>query len=597
MSTVKWIYSQMVSEKRLLMLTITFAILSNIAGVMTPFFTGYAIDSVEREFTSNSARLDEIFFLSFLILLFAGLAYLFNIISWYSGECYSAKLTQQLRSDIFTTLQEQSHRYFDDNSTGDLLSRATTDILALWDLFWVIPYLGLAGVTTLFATLGFLLFYIDFQLGIIACLFLPTIIVFSKRFGSGYNPLMLESRKRFGQLSKVIQENLEGAAVSRAFGAKEKELNRFDRENKAYLEVMFKVRKKQATFTPQMKMLSGSMSAVILVIGAFRAIDGTLPVGMLIAAVLYASMLARPINQITDLFIDWGRGHGASQRIMEILESTPEIVEESSAIDLPCEITGTICFEQASFGYREEPVLHGISLTIKGGLSVVFLGGTGSGKSSLINLIPRFYDVTKGQVTVDGTDVRQLTLHSLRKHIGFVDQETYLFSRSVHENIAFGQPGAAREDVIRVAKMARAHDFIMELTDGYETLIGERGVNLSGGQRQRISIARALLADPKIVILDDSLSAVDTKTEREINAATKKLLESRTTIIVTQRLSNIVSADKIVILKDGQIVEEGTHEELSMNRRGWYRQLLDTEKDGLLDLTVITDKTEVKQDV
>ncbi|MFW9995946.1 MAG: ABC transporter ATP-binding protein [Candidatus Odinarchaeota archaeon] len=595
MSTVKWIYVQMISKKRLLILIIVFNILSSLSGIIVPFLTGQAIDSIEKGLISGNSSLKTIFYFSFLILLFTGLSYLFNVISWYSGEFYTAKLTQQLRSEIFTTLQGQSHKYFDENSTGDLLSRATTDIMALWDLFWVIPYLGLAGIMDLLITLGFLL-YIDVPLGVVACLFLPVILVLSRKFGTAYNPLMLESRERFGQLSKILQESIEGAAVSRAFAAKSKEMNRFDRENDGYLKVMFKVRKKEAAFTPQMKMLSGSLAAVILVIGAFRAIDDALAVGMLIAAVLYASMLSRPIDFITDLFIDWGKGYGASQRIKEMLDSTPAIAEEPEAINLPDDITGRISFEQASFGYREEPVLHGINLTIQGGSSVVILGGTGSGKSSLINLIPRFYDVTGGQVTVDGIDVRKLALNSLRKHIGFVDQETYLFSRTIHQNIAFGNPNAAREDVIRVAKLARAHDFIQELPEGYETLIGERGVNLSGGQRQRISIARALLADPKIVILDDSLSAVDTKTEREINEATKRLLENRTTIIVTQRLSNIISAGKIVIIKDGQIIEEGTHNELSKNKHGWYRQLLDTQQDGLIDLTVIADEKEMKQD-
>ncbi|MHA2363601.1 MAG: ABC transporter ATP-binding protein [Candidatus Hodarchaeales archaeon] len=591
--TTKWIYHEMVSLKKLLFLTITFTLLFSSLGLFTPFFTGFAIDAIEKGLSENipSSRLNEIFYYSFLIFLFTIFSYLFGVMAWYAGELYSAKLTQNLRSKVFKTLQGQSHKYFDQNSTGDLLSKATTDIMALWDFFWVIPYFGLSGLWVLLITI-LLLFYIDFQLGFISLLFFPIILFISKRFGTNYNPVVYKSRQQFGQLSKVLQENIEGAAVSRAFGVKTKEVERFNVENVQYRDIMFSVRKMQSLFTPQMKFLTGSMGALILIVGSFRVLEGNMTIGMLIASILLTTMLVRPMDQITSLFIDSGVGYGASKRVMEILKSTPEISSNIDSI-IPDSLNGDISFDKVSFSYRDEPVLNDINLEIKSGTSIVFLGATGSGKSSMINLIPRYYDTIKGKVLIDQIDVKHIRLESLRKNIGFVDQETFLFSKSVHDNIAFGWPNATKEDVIKVAKIAQAHSFIKALPNKYDTLIGERGVNLSGGQRQRISIARALLADPKIVILDDSLSSVDTKTEKEIRKATEALLKDRTTIIVTQRLSSITSADKIIVLQNGQIVEEGTHLDL-LKLKGFYKKLVDTQQDGLLDLTILlkTDKSE-----
>jgi len=303
-------------------------------------------------------------------------------------------------------------------------------------------------------------------------------------------------------------------------------------------------------------------------------------------------MLIQPIDRITDLFIDSGIGYGASRRVMEILFSTPEIRSISDSINLSSSFTGAITFKEVSFGYRDQPILSKINLHIPGGTSVVLLGASGSGKSSLINLIPRYYDTLHGMVMVDGINVRNITLESLRKSIGFVDQETFLFSKTIQDNIAFGHPKATLENVISVAKAAKAHEFISKLPLGYNTLIGERGVNLSGGQRQRISIARALLTDPKIVVLDDSLSAVDMKTEKAIREATEALLKNRTTIIVTQRLSFISTANKIILLQQGKIIEEGTHLELIQLNR-YYKRLVNTQKDGLVDLSTLMESNQV----
>jgi len=595
--TTKWIFIQMISKKRLLVLTILFTIIFSTIGLLTPLITGFAIDSLtdtlEKGVSENelSSGIEQIFFFSGLILIFILISYGFGVLAWYTGEVYTAKITQNLRSDIFRTFQNQSHKYFDTNSTGDLLSKATSDIMALWNFFWVIPYFGLSGIWSLLVTF-LIFFYIDFQLGVVSFLFLPIILYTSKRFSVYYNPIVYTSRQQFGQLTKVLQENLEGAVVSRAFGAKNKEVMRFDTENRKYRDVMFSVRKKQAQFSPQMKFLAGTITSFVLIIGSLRVIEGTMTIGMLVASILLATMLIQPIDRITDLFIDSGIGYGASRRVMEILFSTPEIRSISDSINLSSSFTGAITFKEVSFGYRDQPVLSNINLHIPGGTSVVLLGASGSGKSSLINLIPRYYDTLHGMVMVDGIDVRNITLESLRKSIGFVDQETFLFSKTIQNNIAFGHPKATLEDVISVAKAAKAHEFISKFPSGYNTLIGERGVNLSGGQRQRISIARALLTDPKIVVLDDSLSAVDMKTEKAIREATEALLKNRTTIIVTQRLSFISTANKIILLQRGKIIEEGTHLELIQLNR-YYKRLVNTQKDGLVDLSTLMESNQV----
>ena len=270
-------------------------------------------------------------------------------------------------------------------------------------------------------------------------------------------------------------------------------------------------------------------------------------------------------------------------------------MDDPSAIKFPDDGKGEIRFEDVSFGYKEEPVLEGITLSIPAGSTIALLGGTGSGKSSLINLIPRFYDVTEGAIKIDGLDVRNLKLESVRKKIGFCDQETFLFSRSIGENIAFGNPLASKEEIIKVAKLSQIHGFIETLPNGYDTVIGERGITLSGGQRQRLSIARALLADPLIVIFDDALSSVDVKTERKIQDALEALLENRTAIFITQRLSTIKFTDWIVIMDNGTIAEQGTHNDLLSNN-GIYKRLYETQVDGVLDLEILERREEEKME-
>ncbi|MFX0091420.1 MAG: ABC transporter ATP-binding protein [Candidatus Hodarchaeota archaeon] len=596
MNIVRWLIGYMMSRKTLFLLAAGFSFLFSTTNAIIPYFTGQLIDFIEEHvLNGNLGVFGIIIGISIGILALQLLSHVFHACTFYYSDYFEGRVIQKLRRDVFIALQGQSHKYYDQHSTGDLLSRSTSDIQILWDLVFFIPFFGTAAITRAILILSFL-FFISFQLGILGLLSLPVMIFLGLRFEKKYRKAVREARTQFGQLSRVLQENLDGANVSRAFAAEEKEKKRFNEENQKYFDLNLRARKMNAAFEPQLNILTGIVAASILIVGSFLVLDGIISLGMLVAAILYAGMFAAPVAQIAFLTTLIGQGKGAAERIIEILESTPEVFEDSDAIELPAGARGKIRLEQVNFAYSEEPVLKGINLTIPGGQSIAILGATGSGKSSLINLIPRFYEVNEGCVKIDGIDIRKLKLEKFRRRIGFVDQETFLFSKSVHDNIAFGHPDASKEDVITVAKMAIAHDFIMKMPQGYDTIVGERGVTLSGGQRQRISIARALLANPLIVILDDSLSSVDMKTEKKIVTATQALLKNRTSIIVTQRLSVLSYVDWIVIMDKGRIVEEGTHDEL-LNFEGIYKGLWETQQDGLVDLTKIPEIMEVDDSV
>jgi len=329
-----------------------------------------------------------------------------------------------------------------------------------------------------------------------------------------------------------------------------------------------------------MNLMLGLGIVIVYWIGGGEAIRGELSVGTLIAFSTYLSMLVNPVRYLGFLVTFYTNAMAGGERIFEIMDFQSDVKEKPTAIDLP-PVKGEVKFEQVSFGYNQgRPIIKDLNLAVKAGENVALLGATGSGKSTVTHLIPRFYDVSSGSVLIDGVDVRDLTLRSLRDQIGIVPQETFLFSTTIRENIAYGKPGATMDEIVKATKMAQAHDFIMSFPDGYETIIGERGATLSGGQKQRIALARALLRDPRILIMDDSTSSVDVDTEKEIQEAIENVLKERTAFIITQRLSTVRNADRIVVLEDGQIAEEGTHEEL-LARNGIYKKIYQTQFDEI----------------
>jgi ABC-type multidrug transport system fused ATPase/permease subunit len=584
-STLRKLFGQFSSNKRTLILTIVCTAMWGLVWSSTPYITGLAFDVIYKSLENLELFNTEVL-LYLVLLIFISLSGFFaqGFAFFFVGN-FHQRIFKKLREDVFDSLQRQSHKYFGDHSTGEIISRSTSDIGIVADFFFAIPINGTLMISE-FTVLLLLLFNINLLIGIICVLFLPVMWFTTRHFKKNFWPLYFDARKQIGMLNKVMQENIAGAVVSRVFDARKKDLIRFDNDNSQYRDYMIKAHKYGAAIWPQMLLIGGIMVSIVILLGGTLVMNNEMTAGLLIAAIMLSGRLFVPINHITRLGVVLGQGEALGTRIFQVIENVPVIMDNPNAINLPDDGKGEIKFEEVSFGYKEEPVLEDITLSIPAGSTIALLGGTGSGKSSLINLIPRFYDVTKGSVKIDGKDVRNLKLESIRKKIGFCDQETFLFSRSIGENIAFGNPLATKDEIIRVAKVSQIHEFIKSLPEGYDTIIGERGITLSGGQRQRLSIARALLADPLIVIFDDALSSVDIKTEKKIQDALEALLENQTTIFITQRLSTIKFTDWIVIMDNGTIAEQGTHTEL-LSKNGLYKRLFETQIDGILDLEII----------
>ena len=579
------------SSKKLTLLIVVVCVIGwGFVWSITPYITGLAFDVIYDNLEKGELGNAKVIIYIVILIFVAVVGFLTQGLAIFFGGNLHQGITKGLRGEIFDSLQRQSHKYFGDHSTGELITRSTSDIMIVTDFFWAIPLNGTLMVVE-FSVILSLLFNIHFLIGIVCVSFLPIMWFASRRFKKKFWPLYFEGRKQIGILNKVMQENIAGAIVSRVFDAREKDLLRLDRDNSQYRDAMIKSHKYLAAIRSQMFLVGGILVSIVILLGGTLVMNNDMTAGILIASIMLSGRLFVPINHATRIGVVLGQAQALGTRILEVIENVPVIMDDPKAINLPKNGKGEIRFEDVSFGYRKEPVLENITFSIPAGSTLALLGGTGSGKSSLINLIPRFYDVTRGVVKIDGIDVRGLKLESIRKRIGFCDQETFLFSRSIGENIAFGNPHATKEEIIQVAKISQIHEFIESLPDGYETIIGERGVTLSGGQRQRLSIARALLANPLIVVFDDALSSVDVKTERKIQEALKALLKNRTTIFVTQRLSTIKFTDWIVIMDKGNIAEQGTHSDL-LSKNGIYKRLFETQVDGVLDLEVIKELEE-----
>ncbi|HAE58732.1 MAG TPA: ABC transporter ATP-binding protein, partial [Anaerolineae bacterium] len=390
-------------------------------------------------------------------------------------------------------------------------------------------------------------------------------------------PMSKEVQQKLGALNTVLQENLAGMRIVKAFAREEYESGRFYTRNLDLLDSNIKLIQLFATFFPLIFMISNMGVVAVLAFGGWQVIGGALTLGQLVAFIGYLNYLLMPIFMLGMLGAMLSRAEASAQRLFDVLDAESEVKDKPGAIELPA-VQGRVEFDNVSFRYigAESDVVNGLNFHADPGQTIAILGQTGAGKSSIINLIPRFYDVTAGAVKIDGQDVREVTLDSLRKQIGIVLQETTLFSGTIRENIAYGKPEATLEEVIAAAQAAQAHEFVLEQPDGYETVVGERGVGLSGGQKQRIAIARALLLNPRILIMDDSTSAVDAETEYKIQQALDKLMQGRTSFVIAQRISTVRNADKILVLEQGKLAAEGTHQELIQTSE-LYVEILETQ--------------------
>jgi len=468
-----------------------------------------------------------------------------------------------LRSAIVRKVQTFSFGNLDRIQTGQLLVRSTSDVRAVQlmvqmslRMFTRAPLWMLGSIVMLILT--------NKQLSLLMLALFPIVVGIILFFLGRARPLFLSVQQKLDRLNQVMQENLAGVRVVKAFVRSEHENARFERTNRALTVDNVRVMQFIATLIPTMRALVNLGVVGVIWFGGRQVIVGDLTVGGIVASINYIAFALFPMMMLGGMAGPLSAADASAARIWEILDGDPEVQTRPDAQALP-DIKGRVAFEDVCFSYNhscDEPVLNGINLAAEPGQTVAILGATGSGKSSLVHLIPRFYDVEAGRVTLDGVDVRDLTLANLRAQIGVALQEAVLFSGAIRDNIRYGRPEATEEEVIAAAKAAQAHDFITAFPDGYDTVLGQRGVNLSGGQKQRISIARALLVQPTVLILDDSTSAVDVETEAKIQAALEELMAERTSFVIAQRISTVLNADKIVVLDGGRVAAEGTHAEL-----------------------------------
>lgn len=512
-----------------------------------------------------------------LMLGAAILSALFSVGNTILSVRVAMNASADLRSAIVRQVQTFSFGNLDRIQTGQLLVRATSDVNAVQTMvqmalrmFTRAPLWMLGSMVMLILT--------STQLSLVMLSLFPVILTIIWFFLTKAQPLFLSVQQKLDRLNQVMQENLAGVRVVKAFVRDDHENARFDQANRDLTAENVKVMQLIATLIPTMMTLVNLGVAGVIWFGGGLAIGGDFTVGEIVASVNYMSFSLFPMMMLGGLVGPISAADASAGRIWEVLDNTPEVQGLLDARALPS-VEGRVTFEDVCFSYNhgcDEPVLNGINLVAEPGQTVAILGATGSGKSSLVHLIPRFYDVERGRVTLDGADVRDLPLDTLRAQIGVALQEPVLFSGTVRDNVRYGRPDATEEEVISAARTAQAHDFVTAFPDGYDTLVGQRGANLSGGQKQRIAIARALLVRPKILILDDSTSAVDVETEARIEAALEELMADRTTFVIAQRISTVLNADRIIVLDGGQVAAEGTHEELMVSSP-IYREIYESQ--------------------
>ncbi|MCP4359699.1 MAG: ABC transporter ATP-binding protein [Chloroflexi bacterium] len=544
--------------------TLNQVILGLPANVQTFTADRLALDLTAAQTDLNGAE-RAIILAGLFIVAFAIARGLFAFTQSYLSQVLSHNIAFELRNDLFSKIQRLSFSYHDRNRTGQLMIRATDDVEKLRLFLGQGLLLALQSILLLVGTL-LILFYTNWRLTLVVLPLLPIALISFMIFGSLAQPLFGEVQRRLARVNTILQENLAGFKVVKASVSEPREQTHFKGAIDSELEQRVHIARVFTFLFPFIFLVMNMGQAAVLYFGGRQILNSTLTLGEWQKFSLYLIYLFMPIGQLGFIISLMAQASASADRIFEILDTKNDVENKPDAVDL-AEVNGRIQFQNVTFRYFEgsEPVLEDINLTAEPGQTIALLGGTGSGKTTIINLIPRFYDVSVGQVTIDGRDIRDVTIESLRQRIGIVLQETTLFSGTIRDNISFGRPNATDEEIIAAAKAAAAHDFIIEFSGGYETAVGERGSTLSGGQKQRLAIARALLMDPHILILDDSTSSVDLNTEYEIQKALDKLMEGRTSFVIAQRISTVLNADQILVLDKGCLVARGVHEELMEN--------------------------------
>jgi ABC-type multidrug transport system fused ATPase/permease subunit len=483
-----------------------------------------------------------------------------------------------MRNALYSHLLRLSFGFFDRHQTGQLMSRATVDLQAVRFflgyglIFFFQHILTIVGVTAI-------MLWTEWRLALLPLAVTPVVVALAYRYSRVAHPVLREVQQKMADVATVAEENIVGVHVVKSFAREPEEEEKFRRRSESVFGQSVLANRQRATYVPLLSFVPLLAQAAVLLVGGRMVVQGTLSIGQFFEFNLYVVMLIMPLRMLGMWIGQAQRATASGERIFEVLDVREDVAEREDAVELP-RGDGRIRFEDVSFAYADRlPVLEAIDLDVEPGTTVALIGHTGSGKTTLASLVPRFYDIVAGRVTVDGLDVRDLRLASLRRAIAIVAQDPFLFSATVRENIAFGLPDATDAEVEEAARLAQAHEFVAELPDGYETLVGERGITLSGGQRQRIAIARALIMNPRILILDDATASVDATTEARIRAGLRQAMQGRTTLIIAHRLSTIALADELVVLDRGRIAARGTHEEL-LATSPVYREIYDH---GLLE--------------
>ncbi|KAA0835583.1 ABC transporter ATP-binding protein [Bacillus paralicheniformis] len=502
-----------------------------------------------------------------IYLLSTGLQYIVN----YLGHKLGINIETDMRQELFQHVQRQSFRYFDNTKTGHIISRITNDLFDIGELAHHGPEDLFIAVMTFFGAFWIML-TINVKLALVAVLFVPLLIILITYSNIRMNRAWRQMYSEIADVNARVEDSVSGVRVVQSFTNERFEISRFLKNNQKFRKAKLKGYKTMALTTAGTFLMTRLMILAVLVYGAWLSFSGNMSYGEFVGFVLYVNVLFKPIDKISAILELYPKGMAGFKRFTELIDTKPQIVDRKDAIDVQL-LEGNIVFKNVTFGYeKHKPVLQGVDLSITAGETVAFVGPSGAGKTTISSLIPRFYDIDGGAITIDGIDIRDMTKRSLRSQIGIVQQDVFLFTGTLRENIAYGKLDATDEEIQRAAKMAHLEQLIESLPDGYETQVGERGLKLSGGQKQRIAIARMFLKNPPILILDEATSALDTETEQVIQNALTELAKDRTTLVIAHRLATIRNADRIVVVTENGIAEEGTHDEL-VERGGIFANL------------------------
>lgn len=562
MNAIKWFFSYLKKYRTKIIVALFLVTLSSALAVVNPFISGIVVDDVITKGIRN--------ILPACILILIGTTLVRSICRYiylYIFERVSQDMLYTIRDVVYRRFLDEDFRFYDKHRTGDLMSRQTGDMDAIRHFVaWVIYNVYENSLLLIFALIMF--FTVEIKLALCMIAILPISILLAYFQLKNVKPQFHNIRQHFSSLNTAVQENISGNRVVKAFAKEDFEIQKFNKENDGYRDAELDSMKVWRKYVPVFEFLSSSLNVILYLVGGLMVINHSITLGNLVTVSGYLWMLNNPLRMAGWLANDYQRFVASVEKIYSTIMEEPKIKQPKKAIKLK-HLNGDICFNHVFYEAHDDVILKDIHFIAHHGQTIGILGTTGSGKSTLMNLLCRFHDVTSGSITIDGNDIRKMSLYNLRSHIGMAMQDVFLFSDTIEANIAYCDPDAQTDDVIEVAKIANAHQFIEEMPDGYHTIVGERGVGLSGGQKQRISLARALMKDPSILILDDTTSAVDMETEQQIQQDMKAVAKNRTVFIIAQRISSIMEADQILVLDHGCIIESGTHKEL-LRKQGYY---------------------------